>query len=210
MDMHMIPRRYTGVDETLGIGSMAGDTIGAVGKGVGKVGLGVGKLGVGLTIGTVGLVGRAAIATATSAPVKTGAKIMGKMIAGTPGFLMHGYGPLGSPVKGAAKLIGKVGKNMVDYKEGHLQYNRYLGKLERKGPSLHITKFGAGILGGLAAIQGIRGGTNAYMASRMGTVDTKTSSLTPDYSPQEYKVQHPDFAGATGDLVFALNANRHG
>ena len=203
--MHVVPRRYAGVDETLGVSSMTGDAIGLAAKGVGKVGAFIGTATAGLALGTAGLVGKAAFAA-----VPPAVKFAGNAAWGTAGFLAKGYGPLGSPIKAAAEIVGKVGKNMVTYEGSHMQYNRYLGKLEKKGPSLHISKFGAGVLGGLAAVQGARSGMNAYMESRMGTVDTKTTSLTPDYSPQEYRVQHPDFAGATGDLAFALHANRHG
>ena len=203
--MNLLSQRYPGVPEKLGVGAIAGDAIGVAAKGVGKVGMAVGVATAGIALGTAGLVGRAAFAVVPST-----VKFAGKAAFGTAGFLAKGYGPLGSPIKGVAKLAGKLGKSMVTYEQGHMQYNRYLGKLEKKGPSLHLSKFGIGVMGGLAAFQGLKSGYNAYMGSRMGTVDTKTTSLTPDYSPQEYKVQHPDFAGATGDLVFALNANRHG
>lgn len=203
--MHVIPRRYNGVDETLGVGAIAGDAIGSAARGIGAVGMSVGKLGVAVTVGTAGLVGRAAIGLGVPA-----VKYAGKAALGTADFLVRGGGPFKSPLLGAIKGVGKLGKSMVTYEGSHLQYNRYLGKLEKKGPSLKVSKFGGGVLAGLAGAQAVRGGFNAYMGSRMGTVDTKTTSITPDYSPQEYRIQHPDFAGATGDLVFALDANKHG
>ena len=213
--MNILSQRYPGVPEKLGVGNAVGDAAGAVAKGVGKVGMVVGSAAAGLAIGTTKVAGQIGLGAGKAAlmgvgPVPGIPKMLGSAAIQTGKFMVHGYGPLGSPIKGVAKLAGKMAKNMVTYEKGHMEYNRYLGKLEKKGPSLHLTKFGAGVLGGLAAMQGIRGGMNAYMGSRMGTVDTKTTSLTPDYSPQEYKIQHPDFAGATGDLVFALNANRHG
>lgn len=200
---------YEGVESTLGIGTAAGDAIGFGAKAVGKVGMAVGKAGF-----AIGSAGAAATVWAggqagkhLGLPVLKG---LGKVALGTPGFLINGAGPLGSPIKGAAKYGSSLAKNMVKYEGSHLKYNKYLGELQREGPSLKMTKFGYGVIGGLAGVQFLRGAYGAYMGSRMGTVDTKTTSLTPDFSPQEYRAQHPDFAGATGDLVFALSANRHG
>ena len=218
--MNVLSQRYSGVPEKLGMGSMAGDAAGLVAKGVGKAGMAIGTGAAGLAIGTTRIVGTAALGAGKLALMGTNLPVVGR-VPGVPEmagwaawsagkFLVFGGGPVKSPLRGAVKLVGKAAKSMVTYEKGHMEYNRYLGKLEKKGPSLHLSKIGVGALGGLAAVQGIRGGFNAYMGSRMGTVDTKTTSLTPDYSPQEYKIQHPDFAGATGDLAFALHANRHG
>lgn len=203
--MHIIPRRYDGVDETLGIGSAAGDAIGYVGKGVAKGAMAVGAGAASIGLGLAGAVGSGVIKAAPYV-----AQYTGEAAIGAASFLINGYGPIGSPLKAAVKGTMKIGENMVNVKGSHLQYNRYLGKLERKGPSIGVTKFGAGVLAGFAGIQAVRGAYNAYMGSHMGKIDTQKTSLTPDFSPQEYKVQHPDFAGATGDLVFALSANRHG
>lgn len=219
--MNMLSQRYPGVPEKLGVGSAVGDAAGVVAKGVGKVGVAVGGAAAGLAIGTAKVAGQIGLGVGKAAltgvgPVPGIPRMLGSAAIQTGKFMLTGYKiphtnlKIESPIKATAKLAGKIGKNMVTYEPGHMEYNRYLGKLEKKGPSLHLSKFGAGVLGGLAAFQGIRGGMNAYMGSRMGTVDTKTTSLTPDYAPQEYKIQHPDFAGATGDLVFALDANRHG
>lgn len=211
MDPHFLPRRYPGINETLGVGTAVGDAMTAIGRGGVTVGTTLASAGwsLGTKVAGIGY-------DVASATVPKALRYTGEATRSIASFMIKGYENkelglrLGSPLKVAAKAIGKVGKNMVEYKGSHLEYNRYLGKLEKKGPSMNVTKFGLGVLTGLSAIQGARGAVNAYMGSRMGTVDTRTTSLTPDYSPQEYKIQHPDFAGATGDLVFALDANRHG
>lgn len=62
---------------------------------------------------------------------------------------------------------------------------------------------GAMLIGGVAAIEGAKKAWNTVETDKMGQM-TGVTTMTPQ--PPSYA----DNAGATGDLVFALNANRRG
>jgi hypothetical protein len=64
-----------------------------------------------------------------------------------------------------------------------------------------LSKVGAGVLVGAAAFGAIKEGFNEINTMHMGQNDGMVRRATPSYLNN---------AGATGDLVFALNANRRG
>jgi len=120
---------------------------------------------------------------------------------------LHGFR---NPVLGLATTA----KNMydrfplVERKPEEQVFNKKTRQFETRGGNLKFTKLGMAVLGGAALIANAFQGYDNYMTRRMGQVDANKVTATPDYQPQEYKIQSFDFAGATGDLVFALHANR--
>lgn len=118
------------------------------------------------------------------------------------------------------KIASRLGEGAMNFADGmvrytpkHMEYNRYRNKMEHVSGKMHMTKGGALLigLGGLAA-----SAISAYKdekAQRMGSIVSKPVTATPDYAPRQYETapshSYLDNAGATGDLVFALNALRH-
>ena len=66
------------------------------------------------------------------------------------------------------------------------------------------TKLGAGLIVGASVIGGMRGAFDELNTKRMGQMDTRVQRATPQIPAYDQN------AGATGDLVFAMNANRRG
>lgn len=68
-------------------------------------------------------------------------------------------------------------------------------------------------IGGMMTYSSLRDIYPREVAERMGTVDRKPTTTTPDIQPKQYE-RHPpnrityNSGGATGDLVFALFNNR--
>lgn len=66
------------------------------------------------------------------------------------------------------------------------------------------TKLGAGLIIGASVIGGMSGAFDELNTKRMGQMDTMIHKATPQTPAYQQN------AGATGDLVFAMNANRRG
>lgn len=126
-----------------------------------------------------------------------------------PGAASIGAG-LGVATIGAASMglgaAGQVGKSMVkvppkNIKVGLDNINEF--KLSKLAPALLI---------GAAAVKGLGDSVKAFEQSRMGENDGMFRSATPMIPMQQATRNRPysfeNNAGATGDLVFALNANR--
>lgn len=108
--------------------------------------------------------------------------------------------PLGSVANGIAKASNKL----VKYAPAKEAWNVEKGILERKEGSLKLSNWGKTFVGVSAIATGASNALNTFEQSRMGTQDdyvTTSTPITPSYK---------DNAGASGDLVFALNANRRG
>ena len=130
--------------------------------------------------------------------------------AGVKGVATNFLNGFRNPIMGLATTA----KNMYDRfplierEKKEQVFNRKTKEFETRGGGLKFTKLGFAVLGGAALISNAFQGYDNYMTRRMGQVDANKITATPDYKPQEYKIQSPDFAGATGDLVFALHAIR--
>lgn len=108
--------------------------------------------------------------------------------------------PLGSAANKSVSLF----KNLIDYKPSKKAWNKKTGEIETTNSKMSLSKWGYGLVfaGGIA--QGAGKAINTFDSSRMGTMDGYVTNATPRVP------SYQDNAGATGDLVFALNANRRG
>ena len=178
------------------VGSAGWSAAKATGKAAGKAGWWFGKkLGKGAYHA-----GKVAAGAAFTAG-KFGAK------AGVTGGVLAAKGlekPVGTAAHGAGKLLG----NMVKYNPERRVFNETTGKLMTKGGNFRLTKLGMGVVLGIGLLGGASKGVDTYEADRIGTPSNGITTNTPDYNPVDYQTSIPDDMGATGDLVFALHANR--
>lgn len=116
-----------------------------------------------------------------------------------------------SPLSRYGGVAGRIMDNFATYTPSYMDYNKATGKLSRKG-GLKLTGLGKGIIGAGAAVQGIRGGYEALERSRMGQMMPEVRTARPSVMQQggQQMGHSMNHAGATGDLVFAMNANRQG
>lgn len=139
----------------------------------------------GVAIGTAELAGAAAIGTAEVAGAATIG--LGKVAMGTGIYAAQKYGSIAAgAVKGIDKLFLKDDK-------------RSSNLLGRK-----LNAAGKGLVVGSALFAGAKEAFNDFNTNRMGQRDgmiTRATPRTPSYANN---------AGATGDLVFAMNKNRRG
>lgn len=84
-----------------------------------------------------------------------------------------------------------------------------MGGMIRKSSPFRTTGAGKAVFMGGAAIGGVMGAWDEFATSRMGMPDREITRATPRM-PLEQGLGHHDHAGASGDLVFAMNANRRG
>lgn len=188
--------RANGLGSMLGFG-MIGASLGAassvfsegginpvVGAAVGGT---VGALAAPLSGVAMGMVGKGVIGTAKAMPSIIGGVGSG-VLAATP-YLA------GVASYGAAKVGGgiwNVGSRLINWKEDADAFNK-----------VKISGLGKTLLAGGALMEGVRDSYNKVMESKMG-MNMGIQTMTP---------RIPSYAndgGATGDLVFALNANRRG
>ena len=174
---------------TLPVAGLAVGTVGSVGIGMAKAAPMVGSaLGKGALASSpfVAAVGTKVGANAASSIWNVGSRLI-DWNTDSKGSGMFGKVKISSPVSGA-KAGWSEGKNIVSK----------AGKAT-KGALLN----GTTILGATAAVEGIQKSWNTVKSAHMGQM-TGTATLTPQVP------SYGNNAGATGDLVFALNANRHG
>lgn len=185
-------------------GAMVGGTIGAAALPA-----------AGLTVGTIGSVG---VGLAKTAPV-IGAAIGQGAMAASP-FAAAVATKIGT---NAASSIWGIGSKLIDW-NNEKNGSGMFGKIKVSNPISQakagwqngkgkIGKIGGAtkgavvngwtILGATAAVEGTQKAWNTVKQAHMGQM-TGVTTLTPQIP------SYADNAGATGDLVFALNANRHG
>lgn len=99
--------------------------------------------------------------------------------------------PLGRYSRAASNIVGKFVKHSPGSNPGTLL------------PNYKFTGLGVAALGAGSLIKGVKGAYNTLMNDKIGQRDGYISSVTP-------QIRLADNAGATGDLVFALNNNRRG
>ena len=213
-----------------GFGTMAATAgIGAA-AGIGLSAMSDGSTDPAVAGATGAAIGAAALPAAGFAAGAFGSAAVGvaKM---TPGMAM-GVGQAASAaspfiaaagVQAATKVgssIWNVGKRMIDWDDGADAFNKVkftgpisgakAGWKNSKGIHKKIANSASGVImngkvmmGGVALAEGMKKAFNTVQTAKMGQMvgtDTMTPRV-PSYS---------DNAGATGDLVFALNANRRG
>ena len=126
----------------------------------------------------------------------------------------------GKAVVGGAKIAGdaafRAGRSFANFAGKFIEHEplqkviRYdkhgKEKIETIGGGFKINKKGIAALAALGAAGNSVSATDDYLQRKMGTT-------TPDKYTATLSMQPPSYAmngGATGDLVFALNANRKG
>ena len=100
--------------------------------------------------------------------------------------------------------LGKVKGSQVGFSAGKKKV------IESAGLKMRPLAKGMIVAGG--AMQGVINAKNKFQDSRMGTMDGQLTTATPKMTSQgnSYSPSYSNNAGATGDLVFALNNNRRG
>lgn len=136
-------------------------------------------------------------------------------------------GTIGMTVKGAVsntaraamignlegKVAGNIAKDVLNPLDRHGKaLLNIAGKMIKKNPGNNadgiisdysLSGFGKAMVIGGSLVKGAKDAFNTYMSSKVGQRDGYISSVTP-------QIRLADNAGATGDLVFALNNNRRG
>lgn len=147
------------------------------------------------TLGTIGTVaGVAGLASAS-----TGAAVgVGMATAGTA----LGVAGLGAVMTGV-KAAGQLGKSMVKVPDKSISVGlNNIGEFKLNGTA-------GVILTGAMAYKGIAEGVKTFEKSRMGVNDGMLRTATPIIPLQQNKTpSYANNAGATGDLVFSMFANR--
>lgn len=181
---------------------------GAVGAGVGALALPATGLAVGV-LGS-GIVGAAKLTPGIAAGVAKGAAVASPYIAGVA-------------AKGANNVANKVwgiGSRLVDWREGAETLDKVKltgpisgfkngwarsgNKLQKTGNAITGSIInGKNLLVGEALYTGVKKAWSSLEAAKMGQM-VGVSTMTPR-TPS-----YANNAGATGDLVFAMNANRRG
>lgn len=188
-----------------------GATIG----GVVGLGLGVGAIATGLNADKiVAGVGSAVVGAGTKAyefaasgalkemaigsakAIGTGAKAVGGVAASTVG--------VAAPIAGVAAL--KAGAKYGNIATGMFKVNPdFLSK--DSGRMLNLSKRGTAMVGVGAIGSMVAGGVKAFNDSKAGVSDGQVTRATPNASAYSSQMRN---AGATGDLAFAMRAQRHG
>ena len=181
----------SGTEFGAGMGALAGGAIGAAalpaaGMAGGLATEGARRFATGGAIGAVDA-------------VSSGAAGLGGAVVGAASVSNMALNPIARYTGMARNLGGKF----MDYTPRRWDYNAKADKLTRAGGP-KLTGLGKGIIGAGAAVQGVRGAYDALEQSRMGEMDPYVARATPRLP------SYANNAGASGDLVFALNANRQG
>lgn len=190
--------------------SLGGNTAGANSREGAAIGAGIGLAAGGTVSALAGAMAYAPAKTASAA--YSAAKGVGKAsIAGAEAFggavwsaAEAAYDSAGA-VAGAGNVL--VGAALGKYGSTMAGIGRKLVTEDLRESNIlkhKATKFGAGLIVGASVIGGMRGALSELSTRRMGQMDTRTHRATPQIPAYEQN------AGATGDLVFAMNANRRG
>lgn len=107
------------------------------------------------------------------------------------------------PVNRYTGIAGGIMRNFADYEPRREMFDERKGKMVKKG-GFKIKPLGWGVIGAGALIGTAKETYSAVTNIRMGERDPYITRATPRIP------SYVDNAGATGDLVFALNANRRG
>ena len=113
----------------------------------------------------------------------------------------------------AVKGLWNAGGKLVRFERGRKIWNPVKGEVEKTAGGLRLTGFGKAALTGSVLSGAVFDASRNTMNERMGAIDdSRVYSAAPSViADTGYGTSAPiDYAGATGDLVFALNANRQG
>lgn len=172
----------------LGAASTALFSEGTINPAIGAaVGGAVGGLAGPLSGVAMGMVGSGAIGVAKAMPSIMGGVGSG-VLASTPyiaGIATQGMARAGSGV-------WRVGSKLINWNENADAFNK-----------VKLSGFGKTLLVGGALMEGVKGSYNKIIESQMGT-NMGMQTMTPKIP------SYANNGGATGDLVFALNANKRG
>ncbi len=181
---------YTGAaygDRSPGEGFLMGAGVGAAGL-VGGVAAGAGIAGVGYAVAknldTIGAAGDAVV---------KGAGALGKQAVLGPSLLHN-----------TANATAKLAEKMFKFTPTTEVFDAAKNQMVKKQMSFKPTKLGWGILGVGAAVGSIKGAYSEMSRRKMGQMDPYVARATPRVP------SYANNAGASGDLVFALNANKRG
>ncbi len=121
------------------------------------------------------------------------------------GIATAGY----SAGKGIWGVGGKLADMFIRYEPAKVvkdvdKYGKTITKME--GGGIRVNKKGIAFLGAIGATGNAMSATDDYMQEKMGTAAPERYTQTPNMQPPSYSMN----GGATGDLVFALNAQRKG
>jgi hypothetical protein len=210
---------YGGTNRDIGEGALIGGAMGAVAL---PAAVGVGKAAASIA----GVAGSAYLNAGASAVRAAPGALLGtaafatKMIngVGTSGGLLDVFAGRGiagsmstvaSPIRRHVNAVGGFGSKLVNWNTdsgGTLRSTKrqtLLGKAtDTQG--VKLTGLGKATLWGGAIGAGVTSAFQEFNESRMGSSDGQVSRATPRTPSYDLN------AGATGDLVFALNANRRG
>ena len=177
------------------VGAVALPTAGLAMGAVGSVGVGIAKASPGIGV-AVGKGAMAASPFAAAVATKVGADAASAV---------WGVGSKLIDWNGEGKGSGMFGKIKVSTPFSGAKSGWQNGKgIGKAGGAIKgFAANGATILGATAAVEGTNKASNTVKPAHMGQM-TGVTTLTPQVP------SYADNAGATGDLVFALNANRHG
>lgn len=198
----------------------AGEAIGKIGgDAISKVGIPMFKGGVvGANAGIEG--GKAVKGVLTSNASKEFGKKVGRAGAHAGAGIAQEIGTearaLGNLIGGA--IDGVETKGFNKFMHNMTGNEKHLGKkrgalLKKDDHSLlgyKTNAVGTGLIMGGAAISGIGPAAKDWNDKRSGQNDGMMHTSTPFNSNASYQSAYKDNAGATGDLVFALNNMRHG
>lgn len=136
--------------------------------------------------------------------VNVGTNAAEAVVGGTLGAAVIGAQVIGGAAAGAGKLFSDAFIGTDPKKYGDMPFK------------MGLNKAGIATMLAVGAVAGVMDGFNAYTKSRMGTpagIENSTPIIpqyeSPDMSGRDMRRFRSEDYGAGGDLVFALNKNRH-
>ena len=136
--------------------------------------------------------------------VNVGTNAAEAVVGGTLGAAVIGAQVIGGAAAGAGKLFSDAFIGTDPKKYGDMPFK------------MGLNKAGIATMLAVGAVAGVMDGFNAYTKSRMGTpagIENSTPVIpqyeSPDMSGRDMRRFRSEDYGAGGDLVFALNKNRH-
>jgi hypothetical protein len=193
-------------------GAKAGAVVGGAAGLVAPFALGL-SMKAGYEVGKAGLEVGANVVERAPAAMAGLAGVGAQVINGTA----FGTGRLGNainPVRRWAGAADKLGNSLFTVAEKKATQSTGLLAEAEKLTHVRPTPLGAVVLGGTAAIAGATSAFHEVQRSHMGQMDGQVTRATPKMQPTFDNGgsggAYANNAGATGDLVFALNANRRG
>jgi hypothetical protein len=186
----------------IGAGALAGGIIGANGEVESTMqGVAIGAAAGALALPAIGLAAKGAYSLGSSAvkgivnkavnPISTAGASSAASMMGTAAMTAA------VPAARMAKGIIGMGSKLVNFNAEADMFSK-----------VKFTGLGKSLIAGSALIKGAAGGFNELNKSHMGTMDGQITRATPRMQPSQ--PAYAQNAGATGDLVFAMNKNRRG